>query len=553
MMRRERGLVFTPITAVAIVLLLLSASYLSLLGRESGYLVRAEYIKPIVNQAVLAASHQRLSRAVYLGVVDFINGASLPGGGRNGYRNGRIAVHEGGSNIEWITPQGLAAPYRTRDVGTLDGDWDAYRDVIESLRYYIDYEFARMAVDVHDKIKRSTNAEVWVVPRCYVQGEPPLSLDLRTWRFYLSRYIPSDPNDPSRMAIVPSSDDPFTLYVHVQVTLVVQAPRWELLYMDLGRTTVAVSLQGYAPGQQRPLLDPLPLWTYYVARNRWGSDAPLRFKPQLVIGYYQTAAGAFGTLGGRTVTQSDLIRFYRAYLAWNNGEGWGNSEDPEDAVRMAHVLSVAGKMVPWDENDLTPGVDPNNPPWVILPYFPVRYNDELGRPPNLVERAAGILYVTPGGGSVISVDGHKSACTAVRLCDCGMETILPMLPVRYVRLPWQRSGANGTVDWMAWMGALASRSWSLRGAMWRYVDVARDQDWEPLNLYSMYAFNADDGTVRRINELLDPIGLRLATDRNPRGFALPGAELARWFLFPHSKVSMVAHGWTVFRLWKPSE
>lgn len=547
--RRERGFIFTPIVAFAILLLLLSTSYLTFMGRESGYIVRAEYIKPVVNQAVLAMTHQKLSRAAYLGVVDFINGVNLPKGGTNGYRNGYVAVHAGGSNIEWVTPEGLAAPYRLVDVGSLDGSYDSYKTVIESLRYYIDYELARLAVDIHDKIKRNTNAEVWIIPRCYVTGEPALLLDLKTWRIYLPRYIPSDPSSVGSMPIVPSSDDPSTLYVRVQLTLIVQAPRWELIYMDLGQTTVTVSVQGYAPvvaWEHRPILDPLPIWAYYAAKARWGDNPPLRFKPQLVPGNYQIAVGNAGTLAGEPIKQSDAIRFFHAYLNWVNGEGRNSTYDA-DKLRLAHMLSVPAKSLPWDDVSMPPDVRPEDPPWVIQPYFPVRWNDETGRPPNFVERAAGILYVLPDG-NTLSVDGIKSGFDAVWRCRVGMETLIPALPSQYVTvLP---GGPHGTVDWMAWMEALCTRSPGLRGAMYRWVShKATDQWYHPVHLFWLYGFNSGDRTVQRIVSVLRSIGIKVATDAEPKGFALPGVSLLNWFILPGTNTSMVEKNGHVIKVW----
>ncbi|WP_456483113.1 hypothetical protein [Methanopyrus kandleri] len=562
--RGERGFLFTPAVALALALLLLSVSYLSYQGRESGYLIRCEYIKPVINEAILSMTHQQLSRVVYLGVVDFLNGTELPGGEKNGYRYGRIAVHAGGTNIEWVaSPTGLLAPYDIVDVGRLKGDYDSYRTVIESLRYYIDYELAKLAVDVHDSIKQAQGAEVWIVPRCYVgQGE---------WLYWdwsdpehpkvrLSQYVRSDPGDLSKTPIVPDAHDPFTIYVHLDVHLMAQIPGWEMIDLDLGETTVQISIQGYAPSgnENRAVFDPLPIWAYYVSKDRWG-DGPLKFKPMIVMGNYQVAVGQGGSIGGEPVGQSDVIRFYSAYLNEVNGDG-SNSTADEDKLRLAHVLSIPGKMLPWDDTRL---LDKNEvdgeteSTWVILPYFPIRENvlgDDVGRPPNFIERAAGILYVLSSN-RVVSVDGIEDPdVDAIQRCEAGMETLIPALPAEEVDV-WAH-GPFGTVDWMAWMEVLASRSGKLRGVI-NGVRASEfgpperyDDRGEPVRLFRLYGFNSDDPVVQRINNLLTGIGLQLATDADRRkGFALPGADVLKWFLLPDTNTDMVLKNDRVIRVW----
>ncbi|WP_456482684.1 hypothetical protein [Methanopyrus sp.] len=561
----ERGFLFTPAVALALALLLLSVSYLSYRGRESGYLVRCEYIKPVINEALLSMTHQQLSRAVYLGIVDFMNGAKLPGGEKNGYRYGRIAVHAGGNNIEWVaSPTGLVAPYDIVDVGRLNGDYDSYRTVIESLRYYIDYELAKLAVDVHDSIKRTQGADVWVVPRCYVGHGEWLYWDRSDPehpKIKLSQYVPSDPSDVSKTPIVPSAHDPFTIYVHLDIHLMAQIPGWETFDMDLGETTVTVSIQGYAPSgsENKAVFDPLPIWAYYASKYRWGDDSPLRFKPMIVLSNYQISVGQGGSIGGETVDQSDVIKFYSAYLNEVNGDG-GNSTDPGDKLRLAHVLSIPGKMLPWDDTKLLDKNEVNGETessWVILPYFPIREGElknDVGRPPNFIERAAGILYVLPDG-RVVSVDGIKDpGVETIRECKTGMETLIPTLPAEDVDV-WAH-GPFGTVDWMAWMEVLASRSGELRGV----IDGVRasefgapeyyDDQGEPLRIFRLYGFNSDDPTVQRVNNLLTGAGLQLATDADRRkGFALPGADVLKWFLLPNTNTGMVLKNGRVIRVW----
>ncbi|WP_088335838.1 hypothetical protein [Methanopyrus sp. KOL6] len=561
----ERGFLFTPAAALSLALLLLSVSYLSYHGRESGYLIRCEYIKPVINEAILSMTHQQLSRAVYLGVVDFLNGAKLPGGEKNGYRYGRIAVHQGGSNIEWVAPPtGLVAPYKIVDVGPLNGSYDSYRTVIESLRYYIDYELAKLAVDVHDSIKRTQGADVWIVPRCYAGHGEWLYWD---WsdpehpKVMLSQYVPSNPSDISKTPIVPDAHDPFTIYVHLDIHLMAQIPGWEVLDIDLGETTVQASIQGYAPygNENRAVFDPLPIWAYYASKYRWSDNSPLKFKPMMVIGNYQVAVGQGGSIGGESVGEPDVIRFYSAYLNEVNGDG-GNSTNDEDKLRLAHVLSVPGKMLPWDDTRL---LDKNEvdgeveSQWVILPYFPIRegvLSNDVGRPPNFIERAAGILYVLPSD-RVVSVDGiHDSGVEAIEDCKAGMETMIPTLPAEEVDV-WAH-GPFGTVDWMAWMEVLASRSGELRGV----IDGVRASEFgiperyedqgEPMRIFRLYGFNSDDPMVKNINSVLSGTGLQLATDSDRRrGFALPGADILKWFLLPGTNEDMVLKNDKVIRIW----
>ncbi|WP_158295914.1 hypothetical protein [Methanopyrus kandleri] len=544
-------------------LLLLSVSYLSYRGRESGYLIRCEYIKPVINEAILSMTHQQLSRAVYLGVVDFLNGTELPGGEKNGYRYGRIAVHAGGTNIEWVaSPTGLLAPYDIVDVGRLKGDYDSYRTVIESLRYYIDYELAKLAVDVHDSIKQTQGAEVWIVPRCYV-GDGSLywdTSDPEHPKVRLSWYGRSDPKDVSRTPIVPDAHDPFTIYVHLDIYLIAQVPGWEQFNLHLGQTTVQASIQGYAPSgnENKAVFDPLPIWAYYVSKDRWG-DGPLRFKPMIVMGNYQVAVGQGGSIGGERVGQSDVIRFYSAYLNEVNGDG-RNSEADEDKLRLAHVLSIPGKMLPWDDTKLLNENEVDGETesqWVILPYFPTRENvlgDDVGRPPNFIERAAGILYVLPSN-RVVSVDGIEDPdVDVIQRCEAGMETLIPALPAEEVDV-WAH-GPFGTVDWMAWMEVLASRSGKLRGVI-NGVRASEfgpperyDDRGEPVRLFRLYGFNSNDPVVRQINSLLAGIGLQLATDADRRkGFALPGADILKWFLLPGTNTDMVLKNGRVIRVW----
>ncbi|WP_457619480.1 hypothetical protein [Methanopyrus sp.] len=560
----ERGFLFTPAAALALALFLLSVSYLSYKGRESGYLIRCEYIKPVINEAVLSMTHQQLSRAVYLGVVDFLNGAQLPGGETNGYRYGRIAVHAGGTNIEWVaSPTGLVAPYYLVDVGSLKGDYNSYRIVVESLRYYIDYELAKLAVDVHDSIKQSTKADVWIVPRCYVSGERLYwdRSDPEHPKIRLTQYVRSDPADVSKTPIVPDAHDPFTIYVHLNIHLMAQIPGWETLDLNLGETTVQVSIQGYAPSENgnKAMFDPLPIWAYYVSKYRWG-DGPLRFKPMIVIGNYQVAVGQGGSLGGETVGQADVIRFYSAYLNQVNGDG-RNSQDYEDKLRLAHVLSISGKMLPWDDTKLIDKNEVNGETesqWIILPYFPVREGNlggDVGRPPNFIERAAGIMYVLPDS-RVVSVDGiiDDSNVEAINECKAGMETPIPTLPAEDVDV-WAH-GPFGTVDWMAWMEVLASKSDKLRDV----IDGVRASEFgapeyfddygEPLRVFRLYGFNSDDPVVQKINSLLAEAGLQLATDADRRkGFALPGADVLKWFLLPNTNTDMVLKNDRVIRVW----
>ncbi|WP_457614254.1 hypothetical protein [Methanopyrus sp.] len=558
--REERGFLFTPAAALALALFLLSVSYLSYKGRESGYMVRCEYIKPIINEAMLSMTHQQLSRAVYLGVVDFMNGAQLPGNETNGYRYGRIAVHAGGTNIEWVaSPTGLVAPYNIVNVGSLKGDYNSYRTVIESLRYYIDYELAKLAVDVHNSIMQNTKADVWIVPRCYVSGEG-LYLDRSDPehpKIRLTQYTRSDPADISKTPIVPDVHDPFTIYVHLDIHLMAQIPGWETFDLDLGKTTVQVSIQGYAPleNENKAVFDPLPIWAYYVSKYRWG-NGPLKFKPMIVVGNYQVAVGQGGSIGGEKVGQADVIRFYSAYLNQVNGDG-RNSQNDEDKLRLAYVLSISGKMLPWDDTKLIDKNEVNGETesqWVILPYFPIRegnLSNDVGRPPNFIERAAGIMYVLPDN-KVVSVDGviDDSNVEAISECRAGMETLIPTLPAEDVDV-WAH-GPFGTVDWMAWMEVLASESSELRDVIDNGLETSKylDDYGEPLRVFRLYGFNSDDPVVQKINNLLAEAGLQVATDADRRrGFALPGADVLKWFLLPNTNTDMVLKDGRVIRVW----
>ncbi|NPB02628.1 MAG: hypothetical protein GXO28_06950 [Methanopyri archaeon] len=542
LIRDERGFIFTPLAVLALALLILAASYLSFTGRQSFFLIKAERIKGIINLAASSFTSKNLSLYAYKGVVDFINGINPP---YDGYRYGTITKYSVGSGGSFTDS---SPPTTSVAVSSLHGDPASLDNVEESLRYYIDRSFLSLAQSIHSQTSSMYKGiDVWVVPVVY-NGTEKVSVS-PSGTVTVSNYSPS--NVAAGKIPIKQGADPFTLEVSTLVTLRVYASPTTIpgaataaLITVSWTETVPVDLSGmyYSTSGVKPIADPLPIWTYYVSKDKYGG-APLKFIPMLSIGAARYSVGYGGGIvtstGTQYITQSDFARFFDAFLRFDY-LGEANSTDSTDVTSLGKVLVSIDGMLPWNDKTVqsTVGSSPLQSSPVVIPYFPERHGG-----PGFLLRAAGALYYDPDGNWSVSYDGVHTF--PVKVEDSGFETYITKLPSDYV------SGTfNPGPGWAVWMQLLAQYSSSLKSVIdGKTLSSYSDQYGTPLHYFYRYGFNSDDPLVKEIQTILGYRLLSLATDTNPKGFALPGVEVYYWFLDPGTNTSLVLKNGSVIRVW----